>query len=140
MRGVYILIIRISKATDIEVGAKGRTRFRKGLYAYVGSAQNNLEKRIIRHLQKHKKKFWHIDYLLNDINSKIAKVFLKKANKKEECAIAEEMGEEFESVRGFGCSDCKCLSHLFYIKNLKHLQNAARIFFRRSKFESISNV
>lgn len=129
MRGVYILIISIRKDIDLDIGAKGRIKFRRGLFAYVGSAQTNLEKRIVRHLKRHKKKFWHIDYLLDDPNSEIVKVFLKKATKTEECAIAERMCEKFQSLKGFGCSDCKCLSHLFYIENLKLLQNVTRIFF-----------
>lgn len=132
MRGIYILIIRIRKNICLEVGAKGKIGFRKGLFAYVGSAQNNLEKRIIRHFKRHKLKFWHIDYLLNDPHVEIATVFLRKGPKTQECAIAKIMCQKFEPTVGFGCSDCKCLSHLFHIESHRLLQNLSCIFFRKT--------
>ncbi|MCJ7761950.1 hypothetical protein MUP38_00660, partial [Candidatus Bathyarchaeota archaeon] len=48
LKGVYVLIIRVDKDTGVNVGDLGKLTFEKGLYAYVGSAQNNLEQRIKR--------------------------------------------------------------------------------------------
>jgi Uri superfamily endonuclease len=118
-----VLIIQVDKDVGVNVGALGKLRFEKGLYAYVGSAQTTLEKRINRHLRKKKRKFWHIDYLLDNDAAKIANVFIKQANKAEECKIAEVIGERGELVAGFGCSDCKCKSHLFQLKNYGFLQD-----------------
>ena len=64
VKGIYILLVRIKNDSNVMVGALGARKFRKGLYAYVGSAQNSLEKRIERHFRSKKKKHWHIDYLL----------------------------------------------------------------------------
>ena len=64
MKGIYILLISIAGRISVSVGALGDKSFQKGLYVYVGSAQNNLEKRVKRHLRKVKRRFWHIDYLL----------------------------------------------------------------------------
>jgi Uri superfamily endonuclease len=99
------------------VGALGQVYFEKGLYAYVGSAQANLEKRVARHLRKAKRKFWHVDYLLDAEAAKITKVFWKCATKDEECAIAYRLGRSGRGVKQFGCSDCKCTSHLFRLNN-----------------------
>ncbi|MGA2385728.1 MAG: DUF123 domain-containing protein [Candidatus Bathyarchaeia archaeon] len=52
MKGVYVLIIRINKAVLIKIGALGEIAFAEGLYAYVGSAQSNLELRVARHRRK----------------------------------------------------------------------------------------
>jgi Uri superfamily endonuclease len=111
MKGSYLLIVELKDDMLISIGRKGRKRFDKGNYAYVGSALNGLEQRIQRHLRADKKLHWHIDYLLK--NSKITDVFYKKSVYKEECDIAKSFGEHLPSIKGFGCSDCKCESHLF---------------------------
>ena len=112
MKGSYILILKLENDKEIDIG-KRRIKFRKGYYAYVGSALNSLEKRIERHLRKKKKIRWHIDYFLR--YAKIEKVFYKESDKKEECEIAKKF-ENFDYIPRFGCSDCKCKSHLFYGK------------------------
>lgn len=122
-----MLIIQVTKDTNVTVGALGNFAFKNGLYAYVGSAQNNLELRVKRHLRKEKTLFWHIDYLLRDENAKIIEVLFQKAGKKEECAIANKLSKKSESVKGFGCSDCDCSSHLFRIKDYAFLLKSKKL-------------
>jgi Uri superfamily endonuclease len=122
-----VLIIQVDKKVDVNVGALGKLTFEKGLYAYVGSAQANLEQRIKRHLGKEKRLFWHIDYLLNDSATRIVKVLYKQADRIEECELAEVIGERGEPVDGFGCSDCSCKSHLFRIEDYRFLQESMRV-------------
>ena len=119
LQGIYVIVIKVNKDTNINIGALGNLSFTKGMYAYVGSAQKNLQKRIKRHLRKQKRIFWHIDYLLDHPASKPVKIFFKQASKTEECRIAQEISARNEVVAGFGCSDCNCKSHLFRIKNTK---------------------
>jgi len=118
MKGVYVLVLNISKNLQAKIGFLGKIKFDKGNYVYVGSAQNNLEKRIARHTLKNKKKFWHIDYLLDSEFTKVINVFYKKSRKIEECKIADKLGKTEILIPNFGCSDCNCKSHLFRIKNL----------------------
>jgi Uri superfamily endonuclease len=120
--GVYVLIIQIKKPISVDVGALGRINFERGLYAYVGSAQKGLDKRIKRHFERVKRKFWHVDYLLENEAVKILKVFYKQAGKTEECIIAEEIGRRDVAVKGFGSSDCKCQSHLFKLNDYNFLK------------------
>jgi Uri superfamily endonuclease len=122
VKGVYVLIISVGKDIRVNVGALGSIFFEKGLYAYVGSAQNGLEKRIQRHVGEAKKKFWHIDYLLDDA-VRVVKVFYKEAEKSEECRIAGKLSEKGVAVVNFGCSDCGCVSHLFRIDDCEFLKN-----------------
>jgi Uri superfamily endonuclease len=117
MKGIYILLIKISRTAKAKIGSLGEITLPKGTYAYVGSAQNSLEKRIARHKSKNKKIFWHIDYVLALKCAKIIKVFCKKAGKAEECKTARKLSKTGTSVKNFGCSDCKCESHFFRIKN-----------------------
>jgi len=127
-KGIYVLIIQVDKDINVNVGALGKTAFTKGLYAYVGSAQTNMEQRIKRHLRSEKRKFWHIDYLLDNDASKIAEVFFKEAEKTEECKTAKALSEKNKPVACFGCSDCNCKSHLFHIENYRFIQETMQAF------------
>ena len=121
MKGIYVLVISVEQDFQVNVGTLGILRFEKGLYAYVGSAQNCLEKRVRRHLGKNKKKFWHIDYLLDNSGTKILQVYHRDARRPEECKIAQELSKKGSSMAGFGSSDCKCESHLFKIEDYDFL-------------------
>jgi len=112
MKGCYVLLIKLKENKTIQIGKLGKIYFKKGFYLYVGSALNGLEQRIQRHLKKDKKTYWHIDYLL--LYAKIINVFYKESNKREECNIAKKLDKIFSSITGFGCSDCRCKSHLLY--------------------------
>ena len=112
MKGSYILVINLKENKILEIGKLGDISFKKSFYVYVGSARNGLEQRIRRHLRNDKKMHWHIDYLLQ--NADVTKAFYKKNDKKEECNIVIKLASKLLSIPGFGCSDCKCKSHLFY--------------------------
>jgi Uri superfamily endonuclease len=114
LKGIYVLIIRVDKSIQTRIGALGDLTFNGGLYAYVGSAQNNLERRVLRHQRKEKRLFWHIDYLLNNPAAKIIDALYKPSGKSEECKIASLLAQNgCTPIIGFGCSDCQCSSHLF---------------------------
>ncbi|MBS7659305.1 GIY-YIG nuclease family protein [Candidatus Bathyarchaeota archaeon] len=121
MKGVYVLAILIRRDLTVKVGALGAIEFRRGVYAYVGSAQNGLEQRVKRHFMRNKRKFWHIDYLLSDPDAKILGVFYKEAGKEYECVTAQKMCEAGLAVYKFGCSDCNCVSHLFLFRDFQSL-------------------
>lgn len=106
----------------MNVGALGSLKFEKGMYAYVGSAQNYLEKRVKRHLGREKKKFWHIDYLLDNPRAKVHRVFHINARRPEECRTTEELNKKGIPIPCFGSSDCKCESHLFKIADCEFLR------------------
>ena len=130
MKGSYILLIEVKKNSRIRVGSLGRIPFKKGLYAYVGSAMNNLEARINRHLRKNKRTHWHVDYLLKNPNVKIRQIFYRESKKKEECEIVKKVSQCGEPIKGFGCSDCKCKSHLFKLRTDKFVKNLKMINFK----------
>jgi len=112
MKGIYLLLIRLSEAQAIAVGSLGVVRFQRGYYAYVGSALGGFKSRLNRHLRKDKIPKWHIDYLLQ--KATIQSIIICETEERVECAIAEALSLRFESIHGFGSSDCKCPSHLFF--------------------------
>jgi len=104
--------MELANDKKISVGKLEKIKFSRGYYLYVGSALNGLEQRIKRHIRNQKKMYWHIDYLLQ--NAKIVDIFYKESERKEECKIAQKFNQYVSLVPGFGCSDCRCKSHLFY--------------------------
>lgn len=124
LKGTYCLLINLNQDSKITVGKLGQIDFKKGYYVYVGSALNSLEGRIKRHLNDHKKLFWHVDYLLANKNAKIVDVLFTVSDIKWECKLASKIGEKGFQVNAFGCSDCKCNSHLFYFEKFNESENA----------------
>ena len=112
MKGSYLLILELPADTRILIGKLGEIPFQKGSYGYLGSAFNGLEHRIARHLRSEKKIHWHIDHLLTYATVKY--VYIKESTKREECDLAYLFAQTFERIPRFGCSDCRCESHLFY--------------------------
>lgn len=110
--GSYILIVRLKKASMIEVGSLGKLDFPAGYYAYVGSAMAGFKARLGRHIRKNKIPRWHIDYLTN--KGKIVSAVIFKSAQRDECRVSELMRSRFAGIPGFGSSDCDCTSHLFY--------------------------
>jgi Uri superfamily endonuclease len=118
---VYVLVIEVGENINVNVGALGNLNFEKGIYIYVGSAKKGLRKRVERHLRKSKRKFWHIDYLLSDERVNVLKVFTVQ-EPFDECGVAKIISERGVPVRGFGSSDCRCISHLFKVEDYQFLR------------------
>lgn len=112
MKGSYILLIKLSEAQDIRVGSLGLVHFPRGYYAYVGSALGGFKSRLNRHLRKDKIPKWHIDYLLQ--KASITSIIICETEERVECAIAQALRRQFESIPAFGSSDCRCAGHLFF--------------------------
>ena len=116
MKGCYCLIIEVNKNQYLKIGKKLKIDFKKGYYVYVGSAMNNLESRVKRHLSKTKKLHWHVDYLLK--NNEITEV-IYNLDEKVECDISQKLAKNNTFIKDFGCSDCDCESPLYYFKSKK---------------------
>jgi Uncharacterized conserved protein len=107
--GTYVLFIHFDDPKEMTVGALGAIRFHGDL-CYIGSAMNGLDQRISRHLSKDKKIHWHIDNITVAADS----IEAFESPSYDECGLrrkAEEAGM-IPAVKGFGCSDCRCDTHL----------------------------
>ncbi|MCJ7698305.1 MAG: GIY-YIG nuclease family protein [Thermoplasmata archaeon] len=96
MKGTYLLLMTLPKDTSVMVGKQGLLHFKKGCYAYVGSALSGLDQRIQRHLRTDKKIHWNIDYLLPF--TEIVEIFFKENNRREECRLAQLLERNFGSI------------------------------------------
>ncbi len=135
--GVYTLIIHLPANIRLEVGKLGEHQFKRGYYAYTGSAlgsgASSLRKRVARHLQKKKHKFWHIDYLLAHKDIVVTAIIAAQTNKKMECEINRHLKSTITAkipVLAFGASDCKenCGSHLLYSGEKNIIQKIASLY------------
>ncbi|UCD45961.1 MAG: GIY-YIG nuclease family protein [Candidatus Bathyarchaeota archaeon] len=124
-KGVYCLAITVEEPVDITVGALGRLEFLSGSYVYVGSALNGIEARLRRHIKTSRGRgettHWHIDYLLRAPEVEIEDLFVKLTDLREECEFADSVSELGKPTKGFGCSDCRCVSHLFRVEGFDFL-------------------
>lgn len=111
-KGSYILVLDLAEDTLLKIGRLGTFEFPAGLYLYCGSALNGLEARIRRHLQRDKKRHWHIDYLT--AVAPVVQVWWVADEQRWECQWAQAIAaQDCEVVaRGFGSSDCRCPTHL----------------------------
>jgi len=113
-KGTYILIFDMP-AVRINIGALGTADIREGTYCYVGSAMNGLDQRIGRHLSPKKKIRWHIDRLTTRCDK--IEAYEAVPSQTSECGLGKivlECGGS-AAVKGFGCSDCRCPTHLFFL-------------------------
>ena len=111
--GVYLISIKMAKGTTLSIGSLGPIYFAPGYYVYVGSGKKNLRQRIGRQVKKTKKVRWHIDYLTTF--SAESKAFPICSNLDLECSLAQQVRLiAARAVSGFGASDCRCDSHLFF--------------------------
>ncbi len=112
-KGVYLLLLELDESGVIDVGSLGRVEFKRGYYVYVGSAMNSLNKRLNRHKSRNKKLRWHIDYLTVRADKIWDIPIVTDSDIEEEIALRLS-GIADGYIDGFGASDSRRDSHLFY--------------------------
>ena len=137
-KGTYIIVLCLVKSKKIRIGKLGQFRFKKGYYAYVGSAfgPGGLKSRIKHHIEPKKSYHWHIDYL----EAAIREIWVSDYGERLEHEWAGSLGEiASDKILGFGCSDCSCKSHLFYFKSFGFLQNFQKELCKKSVVSMIDS-
>lgn len=118
--GSYLLMLKLAASTEIQVGRLGRIKFQRGWYAYAGSAfgPGGLAGRLGHHLRPVRKPHWHIDYLRD--HARVMEIWIAKGPPNREHDWAQFLARNLGAgkwVRGFGCSGCRCPSHLLYFES-----------------------
>jgi Uri superfamily endonuclease len=117
--GSYLLVLVLAADAAIQVGRLGRMGFQRGWYTYAGSAfgPGGLAARLSRHFRPVRQRHWHIDYLRVRAWSMEAWIAPGPPNREHQWAWNLASGPQAGTqVRGFGCSDCRCPSHLIYFE------------------------
>ena len=107
--------MRAQDQQQLQIGRLGGMQLSKGLYVYVGSAfgPGGVAARVSRHLQRHKTRHWHIDHLI--WATTVREVWYSQRQRDLEHCWAQAALDHPAArnlLRGFGASDCQCLSHL----------------------------
>ncbi|MBO3763117.1 MAG: GIY-YIG nuclease family protein [Candidatus Brockarchaeota archaeon] len=120
-KGSYSIIFKLIINKKLEVGTLKTTFLSRGFYVYNGSAYGSggLMSRIKHHVEKKKRRHWHMDYVTSSSKCKILKIIVCKKRNIER-RISLEMLEEKDSFIGipkFGATDDKVSkTHLFLIR------------------------
>ena len=115
-KGIYCLVFQ-NPAMELPVGGLGTVTLSRGWHIYVGSALGSGGlKRVRRHIRLYRTKEgnprWHVDHLLLSPLVTLRGVVYAHTDHTLECRLAQSL--DGASVRGFGSSDCRCVSHLLY--------------------------
>lgn len=125
--GIYTLVLFLPQPSRIAVGSLGVIDFARGYYSYTGSAMGpGGLKRVDRHIQVLKgtktTRRWHIDHLLP--STRLVEAFTTRTTLDLECSIAKAIGKMLQAVPRFGCSDCRCNSHLHFASDRQEILDA----------------
>ncbi len=112
--GSYLLVLENATRREIPVGKLGLVRFEAGYYVYVGSGMNGVDERVARHRSIMKRHHWHIDRI-TPAPMRITRVYIIRSKLRLEDCLVERMERIApHSIQGFGSSDSRKSSHLFY--------------------------
>jgi len=114
--GTYALILQSQLTASVQIGHWRQIDIEPGYYIYVGSAfgPGGVRARVSRHLRTDKPKHWHIDYLREFVTPLAVWISYEPEQLEHQWAQAFYDKGETSPIQGFGCSDCRCFSHLFY--------------------------
>lgn len=120
-RGDYLLILHTEEDLETEIGSLGKVRFPAGYYVYTGSAKKNLDQRMARHRRLRKGMHWHIDWFRQKADW-VGCIPIRTAEDLEH-RLADEVSRIADwRIPRFGCTDCRCETHLFGFRdNPMHL-------------------
>jgi Uri superfamily endonuclease len=112
--GTYVLLLRSDRPQAIGVGRRGRLEVHPGWYLYVGSAfgPGGVRSRVARHCRGGARRHWHIDYLRSVTSLQVFWYAHVPRQREHDWATAVMKLPGARPVHGFGCSDCRCQSHL----------------------------
>jgi len=60
----------------------------------------------------------------NTGGTSIRNIIYAESGERKECDLAQRLSQRLAVVEGFGCSDCRCCSHLFFCSEHKMLENS----------------
>lgn len=127
--GTYVVVLKSAQARTVQIGRLAQLAVRRGYYVYVGSAlgPGGVRARLRHHAKVSRRQHWHLDYLRAETAFYAAYAGYSPERKECEWASILATGEGVtEPMSGFGSSDCRCNSHLFYFSSALKLRRAIR--------------
>ncbi len=118
--GTYALVLSSRANGLVRVGRLGVLRLQSGFYVYVGSAlgPGGVRGRLRHHFEPSIRPHWHIDYLR--WHTSLEEVLYCYDRVPREHQWAQCLGTlpgVCIPLAGFGASDCRCQSHLYFFRS-----------------------
>ena len=115
--GAYVLILFCSREGLVQIGKLGPLQLRRGFYVYVGSAlgPGGVRARVAHHREVSPRPHWHIDYLRR--HTRLDRVWYSHDRVCREhrwARVISGLRGASVPIAGFGSSDCRCKTHLFF--------------------------
>lgn len=112
-----MVVLKCTQAKTIQIGKLASLQIKHGYYVYVGSAMGpgGVLARLRHHSKISKRPHWHLDYLRGETEFDAA--YALYSSERKECEWVEIMAKNEQAskpLQGFGSSDCRCVTHLFY--------------------------
>jgi Uri superfamily endonuclease len=114
--GTYALVLRCRRRARLRIGRLGVLQTLPGFYVYVGSAlgPGGVAARVRHHQRPAARPHWHIDYLRARADLvEVWHVHGTRCREHRWASIVSGLRDATVPLRGFGASDCNCVSHLF---------------------------
>ena len=118
--GTYALVLRARRKKRLNIGKLGILNLQPGYYVYVGSAfgPGGLKARIGHHRNKSSQNHWHIDYLSEYLPPNEVWYTHDAAHREHQWAQVLSLAAGASiPLPGFGSSDCRCMSHLYFFSS-----------------------
>jgi Uri superfamily endonuclease len=118
--GTYTLVFNSSIEQPVNIGKLGTLILKSGFYVYIGSAfgPGGLKARLNHHVNHSSRPHWHIDYLRPSLRlCEIWYTYDQTRREHQWAKIHSQTRGVLLPLPGFGSSDCRCLSHLFFYKS-----------------------
>jgi Uri superfamily endonuclease len=117
--GTYALILFCSRAERVRIGKLGPLKLRRGFYVYVGSAlgPGGVRARVAHHQKVSPRPHWHVDYLR--FHTRLDGIWYSHDQVRREhqwARLIHTLRGASVPAAGFGSSDCRCETHLFFFK------------------------
>jgi Uri superfamily endonuclease len=127
--GTYSLILSSSIEKLVTIGQLGTLFIKPGFYVYVGSAfgPGGLKARLNHHFNHTSRPHWHLDYLRPDLS--VCEIWYTYDRVRREHQWADLHAQSRGArvpLPGFGASDCRCPSHLFFYTSKPSGRNFSR--------------
>jgi len=116
--GTYVLVLRSSSTRTIRIGRLGKLQLQLGWYVYVGSAfgPGGLRARVDHHRGRARRPYWHVDYLRRYTRLESVWYCCGVRCEHEWAAAIGAMPGATMVQQGFGSSDCRCETHLYWFE------------------------
>jgi Uri superfamily endonuclease len=116
--GTYLLLLACERVVRLSIGRLGVMTTRPGYYLYVGSAfgPGGVQARIRHHAKRAAHPHWHLDYLRMQADPVDAWCVFDAHLEHDWARLLMKDKDSALALKGFGSSDCDCLTHLFYLQ------------------------